>query len=476
MILPLLCLQSDFYTDIYLNKDVLIIAAAGNSGPTNNVKSYPASYKAVVSVAALDSNNDLAGFSQVNDQVEIAAPGVGVKSTIPGGQNNEGSYATWSGTRYVQMTCTTLYVPLLKLFSSLLFSMATPHVSGVAAKVWSHFPQCSNYHIRNALGKSAVYPGQDETYCDWHRGHGNVRAKSMFDLLNSAGCGAGGISRGGNNTALGNMIGGCHQVYETLSPTISPAPSQSSQPSGIPSASPTPAPTVSWAPSDVPSLSSAPSTAHPTDVPSTSLVPSSTPSDSPTYAPTDVPREFATSPPTNSIQIQHGAMFDVKAKANITIYNMDISLYTTAPADVTLWTKKGSFWPARTYEAEWVKIGTAFGLRGTGKFAGKVTLPRHTFAPINVEAGATQAFYLSIPTYDVTNRISTCNLGTNLHGVWFENKYMSVHEGVYKSNWGHVVPDSFDGMKTNVLPCSFCWISFGPNYYSLLDCYQSFVS
>ena len=87
------------YNELYLDQNILIIAAAGNSGPSNNVKSYPGSYTSVVSVAAIDSGDNLASFSQVNDQVEIAAPGVGVKSTIPGGQNNQGSYATWSGTK-----------------------------------------------------------------------------------------------------------------------------------------------------------------------------------------------------------------------------------------------------------------------------------------------------------------------------------------------------------------------------------------
>ena len=80
-----------------------------------------------MSVAATDSNDNKADFSQWNDQVEIAAPGVGVMSTLPNGQ-----YAAWSGT-----------------------SMATPHVAGVAALVWSHFPECNNNHIRNALIQSA---------------------------------------------------------------------------------------------------------------------------------------------------------------------------------------------------------------------------------------------------------------------------------------------------------------------------------
>lgn len=60
---------------------VLSIAAAGNSG--NSTLSYPASYSSVMSVAAINSNNVVASFSQYNSQVEIAAPGVGVLSTYP---------------------------------------------------------------------------------------------------------------------------------------------------------------------------------------------------------------------------------------------------------------------------------------------------------------------------------------------------------------------------------------------------------
>ncbi|HUP59461.1 MAG TPA: S8 family serine peptidase [Thermoanaerobaculia bacterium] len=60
---------------------VLSIAAAGNGG--NNKKSYPASYTSVVSVAAVDSNKTVATFSQFNNEVDIAAPGVSVLSTVP---------------------------------------------------------------------------------------------------------------------------------------------------------------------------------------------------------------------------------------------------------------------------------------------------------------------------------------------------------------------------------------------------------
>jgi serine protease len=60
---------------------VLSIAAASNDGGT--AYAYPASYDSVVSVAAIDEAKLVADFSQKNDQVELAAPGVAVLSTVP---------------------------------------------------------------------------------------------------------------------------------------------------------------------------------------------------------------------------------------------------------------------------------------------------------------------------------------------------------------------------------------------------------
>lgn len=60
---------------------VLSVAAAGNDG--NRRHSYPASYDSVVSVAAVDSAKAHADFSQQTNQVELAAPGVGILSTVP---------------------------------------------------------------------------------------------------------------------------------------------------------------------------------------------------------------------------------------------------------------------------------------------------------------------------------------------------------------------------------------------------------
>merc|ERR1712176_572555 len=95
------------YYGHYKGDDVLIIAAAGNSG--NSALSYPASYKSVMSVAAVDSSENKAGFSQFNEQTEISGPGVSVKSTITRNSGTTFSYQSYSGT-----------------------SMATPHVAGVA--------------------------------------------------------------------------------------------------------------------------------------------------------------------------------------------------------------------------------------------------------------------------------------------------------------------------------------------------------
>ncbi|MEE4195583.1 MAG: S8 family serine peptidase [Anaerolineae bacterium] len=68
------------FNTIYAN-GVLPIAAASNDG--TSAYSYPASYSSVVSVAAIDESLSWADFSNFNDAVEVAAPGVDVLSTVP---------------------------------------------------------------------------------------------------------------------------------------------------------------------------------------------------------------------------------------------------------------------------------------------------------------------------------------------------------------------------------------------------------
>jgi len=70
---------------------VLVVAAAGNS--SSDKKRYPAADAEVVSVGAYDpAKNELAKFASHGKWVTVAAPGVDITSTIPGG-----GYATWSG-------------------------------------------------------------------------------------------------------------------------------------------------------------------------------------------------------------------------------------------------------------------------------------------------------------------------------------------------------------------------------------------
>lgn len=143
--------ERDLFESLLKDSNVLIIAAAGNAG--SNAYSYPASYPSVMSVAAIDSSKRICSFSQRNDQVDISAPGLNVLSVKSGG-----GYVSYSGT-----------------------SMATPHVSGVAALVWSHFPNKSAMEIRDALMFSAEdlgSQGRDDSF-----GYGLVQADKAYEWI-----------------------------------------------------------------------------------------------------------------------------------------------------------------------------------------------------------------------------------------------------------------------------------------------------
>ena len=71
------------------DNDILFVASAGNSGSNNDsTPFYPASYalENIISVAATDHNDNLASFSNYgSNSVHVAAPGVNILSTLPGG-------------------------------------------------------------------------------------------------------------------------------------------------------------------------------------------------------------------------------------------------------------------------------------------------------------------------------------------------------------------------------------------------------
>jgi len=105
----------------------VFVTAAGNETANNdNQGSYPANYELpnIISVAATDKNDRLAGFSNFGaSSVHIAAPGTAILSTV---RNN--AYSVKSGT-----------------------SMAAPFVTGVGALILSQNPNLLVSDIRNAI-------------------------------------------------------------------------------------------------------------------------------------------------------------------------------------------------------------------------------------------------------------------------------------------------------------------------------------
>lgn len=125
------------------NAGILFVAAAGNSAVDTDVTAnYPsnystlqgtsttraAAYEAVISVAALTSSGGLASFSNYGaTTVDIAAPGAGINSTLPGG-----GYGAYSGT-----------------------SMAAPHVAGSIALLAAARPGMTAADTRTAILSTA---------------------------------------------------------------------------------------------------------------------------------------------------------------------------------------------------------------------------------------------------------------------------------------------------------------------------------
>ena len=117
------------------DKGVVFVAASGNDGENADAKpDFPAAFDLpnVISVAATDSGDDLADFSNYGAvSVDVAAPGDDIESTVPDNIEDSG-YASFSGT-----------------------SMAAPFVAGAAALYLSRFPQAPGAEARAAILQSA---------------------------------------------------------------------------------------------------------------------------------------------------------------------------------------------------------------------------------------------------------------------------------------------------------------------------------
>lgn len=106
---------------------ILFIAAAGNAAADNDANaSYPSGYDldTVMAIASTDHNDAMSGFSSYGlTTVDMGAPGSDILSTVP-----NGGYSSFSGT-----------------------SMATPHVAGAAALVWSINPELTPVEMKQLL-------------------------------------------------------------------------------------------------------------------------------------------------------------------------------------------------------------------------------------------------------------------------------------------------------------------------------------
>lgn len=79
-----------------VERNVVVVAAAGNRHDDGNPRAYPASYDGVLGVGAIDENGVRASFSQTGPWVDLVAPGVGVLAATagPGHSRHDGtSYA-----------------------------------------------------------------------------------------------------------------------------------------------------------------------------------------------------------------------------------------------------------------------------------------------------------------------------------------------------------------------------------------------
>ena len=126
------------------NAGLVIVAGSGNNGLEQLF--YPAAFDNVVSVGAFDEDHRRASFSNFGTWVDLSAPGNVILSTYPlskcGGSTTVpgdiGCYNWLNGT-----------------------SMATPHVSGAAALVWSRGDVTSNSQVVDILLGSADGAGVD---------------------------------------------------------------------------------------------------------------------------------------------------------------------------------------------------------------------------------------------------------------------------------------------------------------------------
>jgi subtilisin family serine protease len=129
------------------DQGTLAVVSAGNSGADENPTISPANCERTLGVGASDQRDRKAEFSSFGDFVDIAAPGVGIWSTLP-----------------PLVSITSLYIGYGPYDGT---SMAAPYVAAAAAVLKGLHPEWSPDQIEKRLLSTAVDagpPGRDDFF------------------------------------------------------------------------------------------------------------------------------------------------------------------------------------------------------------------------------------------------------------------------------------------------------------------------
>lgn len=144
-------------------KGMVVVAAAGNEN-YDSIYFSPASIDEVITVSASDSNDAKANFSNFGLKTDVIAPGVDILST----KSSRGCTTNIVGDYYCRLSGT---------------SMSAPHVTGLAALIWSKNPNLTNEQVRQILRTTSFdlgAMGRDKDFA-----YGRIDAKAAVDQSDS---------------------------------------------------------------------------------------------------------------------------------------------------------------------------------------------------------------------------------------------------------------------------------------------------
>ena len=170
--------------DDAIDRGIIVVVAAGNSGPYENTTGSPGSYTRCITVGAVDSDARVTRFSSRGSALDVCAPGHEILACYPGGR-----YTKLSGT-----------------------SMATPYVAGVAAL---YVEACKRERVR--FSQAAFESLAKRTAHDIHR--------KGFDTASGAG-----------------LIVPFEILHSVVGDSVPPSPSPAPAPAPSPAPAPAPAP------------------------------------------------------------------------------------------------------------------------------------------------------------------------------------------------------------------------------------------